>query len=251
METHSATHRELQPARRRIRRLHSRKPLSPHLNVVYSQVTGTVHHIGYARYFTPPPLELAPSTTVTKFDHAKNASASTADSPVRSDRSHYFDVHETQSSPQPGPLVSTATKNPSETSSTTASLDRRSCFPCSTFAPKKSTAPSSRPTARKAASSHTPISTSAGLWAKTPPVAIFSSTSPNSPTFRRTTFTSTTTSTLPLRPTHSTDRQQPPLHRRPFRRRSANSFANTGQLPSFTTVKLGIDQKISLNGEQE
>ena len=31
--------------------------LSPRLNIVYEPFTGTAFHAGYARYFTPPPLE--------------------------------------------------------------------------------------------------------------------------------------------------------------------------------------------------
>jgi hypothetical protein len=70
--------------------------LSPRLNVVYEPVKGTVIHGGYARYFTPPPLENVDQTTIAKFTGTTNESAITANSPVTSERAHYFDVGVTQ-----------------------------------------------------------------------------------------------------------------------------------------------------------
>jgi TonB dependent receptor len=70
--------------------------LSPRLNVVYEPVKGTVIHGGYARYFTPPPLENVDQTTIAKFTGTTNESAITASSPVTSERAHYFDVGVTQ-----------------------------------------------------------------------------------------------------------------------------------------------------------
>src|SRR5206468_11639358 len=40
---------------------------SPRINIVYAPWTPTTFHIGYARYFTPPPLENVPQSTIAKF----------------------------------------------------------------------------------------------------------------------------------------------------------------------------------------
>jgi outer membrane receptor protein involved in Fe transport len=66
--------------------------LSPRLNLSY-QISGTLSaHAGYARYFTPPPLELVQNSTVGKFANTTNAAQTTLSSPVRSERANYFDV---------------------------------------------------------------------------------------------------------------------------------------------------------------
>jgi len=70
--------------------------LSPRLNLVYQLGQKTTLHAGYARYFTPPPLELVQPADLAKFSGTTNAPAITADSPVRSERSHYFDAGITQ-----------------------------------------------------------------------------------------------------------------------------------------------------------
>ncbi len=66
--------------------------LSPRVNIVYQSTKSTTLHTGYARYFTPPPLELVQSGSIQKFAGTTNASAITQDSPVRSERAHYFDA---------------------------------------------------------------------------------------------------------------------------------------------------------------
>ncbi len=66
--------------------------LSPRLNFVYKATDALTLHAGYARYFTPPPLELVQTTTVAKFDGTTKASPSDTSSPVLSERSHYFDA---------------------------------------------------------------------------------------------------------------------------------------------------------------
>src|SRR4030081_916462 len=70
--------------------------LSPRLNIVYEPVKGTVMHGGYARYLTPPPLENVDQSTIAKFAGTTNESAVTDNSPVTSERAHYFDVGVTQ-----------------------------------------------------------------------------------------------------------------------------------------------------------
>src|SRR5438552_15149018 len=70
--------------------------LSPRINVVYEPFKGTTLHAGYARYFTPPPLEGVPESTIAKFTGTTNDSSNTTASPVTSERAHYFDVGVTQ-----------------------------------------------------------------------------------------------------------------------------------------------------------
>jgi TonB dependent receptor len=69
---------------------------SPRINVVYEPFKGTTLHAGYARYFTPPPLEGVPQSTIAKFTGTTNESAITKDAPVTSERAHYFDAGITQ-----------------------------------------------------------------------------------------------------------------------------------------------------------
>jgi outer membrane receptor protein involved in Fe transport len=70
--------------------------LSPRINIVYEPFKGTAFHAGYARYFTPPPLENVSQTTITKFTGTTNAAEIIKDSPVTAERAHYFDVGATQ-----------------------------------------------------------------------------------------------------------------------------------------------------------
>jgi len=70
--------------------------LSPRINLVYQPQESTTLHIGYARYFTPPPLELVSSESVTKFAGTTNAPAVTQGSPVEAERSNYYDIGATQ-----------------------------------------------------------------------------------------------------------------------------------------------------------
>jgi TonB dependent receptor-like, beta-barrel len=70
--------------------------LSPRVNVVYKPWDGTALHAGYARYFTPPPLEAVPQSTISKFAGTTNESAITKDSPTSAERAHYFDIGITQ-----------------------------------------------------------------------------------------------------------------------------------------------------------
>jgi hypothetical protein len=70
--------------------------LSPRINLVYEPFKGTTLHAGYARYFTPPPLEGVPESTIAKFVGTTNESAIMKDAPVTSERAHYFDAGITQ-----------------------------------------------------------------------------------------------------------------------------------------------------------
>jgi hypothetical protein len=66
--------------------------LSPRVNLVYQLTDTTSMHAGYARYFTPPPLELVQTSSLSKFTGTTNAPEAAASSPVRSERAHYFDA---------------------------------------------------------------------------------------------------------------------------------------------------------------
>ncbi len=66
--------------------------VSPRLNLVYEVGTGTSLHAGYARYFTPPPVENVSGASVARFDATSNAALSDQDDPVRAERSDYFDA---------------------------------------------------------------------------------------------------------------------------------------------------------------
>src|SRR5437879_10747514 len=69
---------------------------SPRINVVYKPWDLTTIHVGYARYFTPPPLEAVPQSTIATFAGTTTESAITKDSPISSQRADYFDIGATQ-----------------------------------------------------------------------------------------------------------------------------------------------------------
>jgi outer membrane receptor for ferrienterochelin and colicins len=58
--------------------------LSPRVNLVWLPLSATTVHVGYARYFTPPPFELVANESVQKFvePFAGNPSITTTGSPV-------------------------------------------------------------------------------------------------------------------------------------------------------------------------
>lgn len=66
--------------------------LSPRLNFVYKYDPDTTFHAGYARYFTPPPLELVAPNSIAQFAGTTNAPNVTQDDPVKSERTHSFDI---------------------------------------------------------------------------------------------------------------------------------------------------------------
>ena len=65
---------------------------SPRVNVIYQPTDWTTLHAGYARYFTPPPVENVPSTSVALFNPTSNASPIQQDDPVQAERANYFDA---------------------------------------------------------------------------------------------------------------------------------------------------------------
>jgi outer membrane receptor protein involved in Fe transport len=68
---------------------------SPRVNVIYQPTDATTLHAGYARYFTPPPLENVSAGNVAAFNGTANespAGPNAPDNPVKAERANYFDV---------------------------------------------------------------------------------------------------------------------------------------------------------------
>jgi outer membrane receptor protein involved in Fe transport len=74
----------------------SEDQLSPRANLIYQLDGSTTVHAGYARYFTPPPVENIPGSTVVEFNGTSNASPVTQDDPVKAERANYLDAGITQ-----------------------------------------------------------------------------------------------------------------------------------------------------------
>ena len=66
--------------------------LSPRVNLIWRANDATTFHVGYARYFTPPPLENVPAGTISRFNGTSNEAAVQQDDPVRAERADYFDA---------------------------------------------------------------------------------------------------------------------------------------------------------------
>ena len=66
--------------------------LSPRAGLVWKPDNATTVHIGYARYFTPPPLTLIGKGTVSAFDGTTGEAAIKTADPVRSQREHMVDI---------------------------------------------------------------------------------------------------------------------------------------------------------------
>ena len=65
---------------------------SPRAGLVWKPDNATTLHIGYARYFTPPPLTLIGKGTVSAFDGTTGEAAIKTADPIRSQREHMVDV---------------------------------------------------------------------------------------------------------------------------------------------------------------
>jgi outer membrane receptor for ferrienterochelin and colicins len=70
--------------------------LSPRANAVWTPFDGSVVHIGYSRYFSPPPIELVSSSDITLFNNTTNAPASTTDVTPVAERADYYDAGASQ-----------------------------------------------------------------------------------------------------------------------------------------------------------
>jgi outer membrane receptor protein involved in Fe transport len=66
--------------------------LSPRVNLVYKPFDSTTLHIGYSRYFTPPPLETVPAGNITAFNGTTGASGVTTADTVKAERANYYDA---------------------------------------------------------------------------------------------------------------------------------------------------------------
>ena len=65
---------------------------SPRLNLAYKLNDATAVHAGYSRYFTPPAQELIAQSRIDLYANTTNAPEVTASSPVKAERTHYYDV---------------------------------------------------------------------------------------------------------------------------------------------------------------
>ena len=65
---------------------------SPRANLVWLPFAHTTVHVGYARYFTPPPFELVASQTISKFANTTGAAGQGLDTTPYAERANYYDV---------------------------------------------------------------------------------------------------------------------------------------------------------------
>jgi outer membrane receptor protein involved in Fe transport len=65
---------------------------SPRLNLAYKLSAATALHAGYARYFTPPPQELAAQASIDLYANTTNAPQIATSSNVKAERTRYYDV---------------------------------------------------------------------------------------------------------------------------------------------------------------
>ncbi|MFT8718912.1 TonB-dependent receptor [Acetobacter sp.] len=68
------------------------KQVSPRINIVWNPWKNGTFHIGYSRYFTPPPFELVGGTELNKFANTSGSPANFDNSMVKAERDHYFDA---------------------------------------------------------------------------------------------------------------------------------------------------------------
>ncbi len=66
--------------------------LSPRINAVWTPYGGATVHVGYARYFNPPPFELVGAQSVAKFNNTTAAAVVTEDTTPFAERQNYYDV---------------------------------------------------------------------------------------------------------------------------------------------------------------
>ncbi|HTV45213.1 MAG TPA: TonB-dependent receptor [Stellaceae bacterium] len=66
--------------------------LSPRLNMVWQATPTTTVHVGYARYFTPPPQELVSTEDVALYANTSAAPAVTQNAPIKNESAEYFDA---------------------------------------------------------------------------------------------------------------------------------------------------------------
>ena len=69
---------------------------SPRASVTYKPMEGTVFHVAYARYFTPPNQVLAAPINLALVNNTTQQPDVNLNDPIRPERSHYVDVGVTQ-----------------------------------------------------------------------------------------------------------------------------------------------------------
>jgi outer membrane receptor protein involved in Fe transport len=65
--------------------------LSPRANLVWEPLPATTVHVGYSRYFSPPPFELVGSESLAQFADTTAAPGVLEDDKVKAERSNYYD----------------------------------------------------------------------------------------------------------------------------------------------------------------
>ena len=65
---------------------------SPRVNLVYKPFDWTTMHVGYSRFFTPPPLENVPAGNLSAFAGTSGEPTVTQDNTVKAERANYFDA---------------------------------------------------------------------------------------------------------------------------------------------------------------
>lgn len=70
----------------------SEQQFSPRFGAVYDLSSKTKIHAGFARYFTPLPLQLISNPNLANFADTTNAPENFSNSPVRAERSSYYDI---------------------------------------------------------------------------------------------------------------------------------------------------------------
>lgn len=65
---------------------------SPRLNLAYAATEATAFHAGVARYFTPPPQELASQQSVNLYTGTTNQPEVPVSDPVKAERTTYYDI---------------------------------------------------------------------------------------------------------------------------------------------------------------
>ena len=66
--------------------------LSPRINAVWKPNDTTTVHVGYSRYFSPPPIELVSSSDITLFNNTTSTPAITTDTTPIAERADYYDA---------------------------------------------------------------------------------------------------------------------------------------------------------------
>jgi len=66
--------------------------LSPRVNAVWTPLDGTTVHVGYSRYFSPPPIELVGTTDIALFNNTTAAPGVTTDHTPKAERADYYDI---------------------------------------------------------------------------------------------------------------------------------------------------------------